>query len=168
MKFFIVLLIVGALFACSGFAAMNCSYDATAYITVGEDVKWSCWDLGFQHGKCYSMVLFQEDVLTVYPVPQDVMGVGVVDYFSSTDGLVNAYFKTTDLYEGYNYTFEVLCGEVNGSRTASFSRSIVPVYHDLYAVGYRAVWLKQNAPYIIGFAGLLVFVAVIVVMVRRV
>lgn len=155
-----------ALFSHFSFA-MNCSYDSTAYITLGEDVKWSCWNLGFQYGKCYSIVLYGEDVLTVFPEPQDVQGIGMVDYFYSSSGLLNVYFKTIDLYEGYNYTFKVLCGEEGGSRTASFSATVIPVFHDLHEVGYRAIWFKDNIPYLLGFGGIILVVVGLYFAVRR-
>lgn len=146
---------------------LNCSYDPSAYITTAQDVRWSCWNDGFADAKCYSLVYFGDDVLTVYPEIKYVDGVGMVDYFSASNGLVNVYFKTTDLYERYNYTFQVVCGEVGGSRTTSFARSVMLVDRDLDELPYRAIWFKDNTSYIIGFGALLLVAAIVIAFVRR-
>ena len=158
-----VLLLIFAftIMSVSGMAALNCSYDPNSYLVIGDDIKWSCYDYSIMNMKCYSMVLYGEDVISVYPDVKYVDGIGMVDYFKSDNGLVNVYFGTSDLHEGYNYTFEVMCGEVAGQRISVFNASISTVRHDLYEVGYRAIWAKENIPVFIGFGIVFAFAGMV-------
>lgn len=127
---------------------MNCTYDSNSYITTTQDVKWSCWLNNFTYGKCYGIVNYENDVIAIYPEKEYITGIGMIDYFEIKEGLINVYFKTTDLYEGYNYTFEVLCGDFDSNKIESFKRTITLVNRDLTEVVYRGIWLKENLPMI--------------------
>lgn len=141
---------------------LTCNYDTLSYITTTQDIQWSCYTYDFDSGKCYSIVNYQEDVLAMYPERQYVDGIGLIDYFQLKKGLVNIYFKTTDLYEGYNYTFQVVCGENYGTKMISFNRTIQLLNRNLDEVAYRGVWLKDNMSFIIGI-GLVIIIMLIIV-----
>jgi hypothetical protein len=143
-------------------SGMNCTYDSTAFISTTQDIEWSCWLDNITDGECVSVVEYKGDVIHVYPKITNVHGIGLVDTFDIKRGFVNIYFGKADLYEDYNYTFKVFCGETNSTRTATFETVVVPVFRDPIEFGYRAIWVKEHLSAILLIIFLLAVICVLI------
>jgi len=139
--------------------AISCDYDKEPYLK-GE-INWLCsFDNPDETFRCYAYTMYKSDILHVYPVPVMVEDIGMIDYFEGT-GSIAIEFGKEDLYEGYNYTFGVLCSSTSNNKIEKFNTSVVPVYSELRTVPYKANWIKNNIGYIIGIIIIWVIIGII-------
>ena len=84
------------------------------------------------------------------------------EYFTATNGVVNAYFTKKNLVSYTQFILGVKCvSEVNGD-TIIGEKCVTPYYQDLRAVSARSVWGVQNMSMLvpIGVAGILLLMVI--------
>lgn len=107
---------------------------------------------------CYTLLANPDDADEVWgrlPVPEDVMGVGRVDYFPVINGVSMVSYHRGGLFDGVPVTVIVTCDD---ERT---SFNVTPRYADYDKITDWFLWTKDNASYVIfGILFILLFVLV--------
>ena len=149
----------------SNASALNCNYDPQPYMSKIIDLM--CYTK--TTNKSYSCLVYvydnESELLQINPSPYDLEGVGRLDKFVSTRGLVSAYYTKKDLRPQYNYTVLVECAvtDIDGNRFERWNATVMPSYYDLRIIPYRTQWLTQNWGYVIG---ILIFLFVTALLIR--
>ena len=139
-------------------SALTCEYDDKPLFS--NDINWLCSIAGNETYKCYSYTMYEGDLLHVYPTFKYIDNIGVVDYYTGNMNVIINFGKE-DLYEGYNYTFGVVCSSLDSSNIKTFNASVLPVYSELRTLPYKVNWFKANLGYILGI--IIIWVLIIIV-----
>jgi hypothetical protein len=125
--------------------SLDCDYDPHPNLKLLDKLELSCNDA---YGHCIAAVWQDGSLVSLSPTPETVRGVGVVDSYEARGGIVNIPVRTTDLYDGYNYTAIVLCG--NGT-VERWNATIAPVRMAVVEPVYRMAYMKDNMGFVIGW-----------------
>ena len=143
----------------SSYAYLNCNYNPKPYIKEFNDrIYWYCET---NQSNCISYATFNDEVIQVNPERSGLEGVGLIESFNVTNGIVNPYFTGKDLRDNNTVQFVVRCGQEN------FTANVTPLYKDLFVTIDTGIWIKQNIFYMMGILFLLfVFVFFIVWLIK--
>lgn len=139
--------------------ALDCGYDDEPYLT--DKIDLNCVTNTSDTYRCLSLVKEGNDVKSISPDRRAVEGIGIIDYFESKNGLLNAYIIKKDLYPHHNYTFCVYCASIENDLLEETCQNFVPVYKEVREPLYRGVWIKDNMAYL--FTILIVITLVILI-----
>lgn len=139
--------------------AVTCDYKDEPFLEItDEKIEWVCKT---DEDVCLSYVKFENRLLQVNPLPEDIEGIGVIDKFAVNDGMVKVYFRKKNLRHNTNFTFGVKCGD------ETLEVIITPQYRDLYEVQDQMVRVKDRTKFIILGFFIILFIIIAIFIVAR-
>jgi hypothetical protein len=127
--------------------ALQCLYNSAPYL--GRDIRMLCYfnESTIKSYECLSYSYKDGSIVKSNPPPEYVVGVGLVNTFSSDDRAVSVYFDTEHLRDGIPVDLVVECSD--NSTFQNFSVTVTPRYKDPYEMIDYAEFGILNLPVIL-------------------
>ena len=140
--------------------AVTCTYKTEPFLETFQNKIW--WVCRTDETACLSYVKYGDRLIQANPEPEKVNGVGVIDKFKVSGGIVKVYFTKKNLRHDINFTFGVQCGDEN------LEAVVKPQYEELYEVQDQLIRVKDSTKFIVLGVFILIFLIIIIgVLIRQ-